>query len=221
MIAIQVSLMAGLIAAAPLVIWEIWRFVEPALEDNERRWAVVLLPAALFLFLGGVLFCWWVCPAAFAFLFRMDLSLGVQIERTLQPYLWFVMRLMLGFGLCFELPLVLMFLGYVGVVSSRQLIAWWRQAVVIVIIAAAVITPTVDPVNMLILAGPMVGLYFLSIALVRLVQRQRPAACDEDPEPEPVDPSVPVYEAAREGVGATPPPATGGTDDDATIPPPL
>jgi sec-independent protein translocase protein TatC len=211
MIAIQISLLAGVVLAVPLIIWEIWRFIEPALESHERRWAVVLVPAAVLLFVGGVAFCWWVSPAAFAFLFRMDQSLGVQIERTLQPYLWFVMRMMLAFGVCFELPLVLMFLGAIGVVTSKQLLSWWRYAVVIICAAAAIITPTVDPVNMTILAAPMVALYFLSIALVRMVQRARPPA--EEAEAVVEDPSVAVYEAAREG-------AEEGEGADARIPPP-
>ena len=173
MIAIQVALMTGLVAAAPLLIWEIWRFVEPALEHHERRYSILVLPFAIMLFLGGVVFCYFVSPRAFAFLFSIDLTLGVELERTLQPYLWFMMRLMLAFGLAFELPLVLMFLGFIGVVDSRQLIRWWRQAVVIVFIFAAVVTPTMDPVNMTILAVPMMLLYLLSIVLVRFVQRKR------------------------------------------------
>jgi len=179
-IAIQVALVAGLILASPLVFWEIWRFIEPALEDNERRYVIVVLPAAVVLFLGGVAFCYMVSPRAFAFLFSIDQSLGVDVERTLRPYLWFVIRLMLGFGLAFELPMVLMFLGLIGVVTSSQLISWWRYAVVVVFVFAAIITPTVDPVNMTILALPMMGLYAMSIGLVHLVQKGRERAAREE-----------------------------------------
>lgn len=173
MIAIQVALLAGVVAAAPLILWEIWRFIEPALEEDERRYAVLIVPFASLLFLGGVAFCYVVSPNAFAFLFRIDMSLGVDVERTLQPYLWFMMRLMLAFGLAFELPLVLMFLGFVGVVDSKRLLGWWRHAVVFMFIFAAIVTPTVDPLNMTILAVPLIMLYMLSIALVRLVQRDK------------------------------------------------
>ncbi len=190
MIAIQVALVAGLIAAAPLIIWEVWRFVEPALEEHERHYALLVLPFACLLFLGGVVFCYYVSPSAFAYLFRIDLTLGVQLERTLQPYLWFIMRLMLAFGLAFELPLVLMFLGFIGVVTSEQLLAWWRYAIVVIFLFAAIVTPTVDPVNMTILAAPMFALYMLSILLVRIVQRKRRLAAEEAEEHGPEEPEA-------------------------------
>ncbi|MCE5219536.1 twin-arginine translocase subunit TatC [bacterium] len=176
MIAIQVALVAGIILAAPLVLYEIWAFIEPALEERERKYAIVILPFSVLLFFGGVAFCYYVSPRAFAFLFSIDQTLGVQIERTLQPYLWFILRLMLGFGLAFELPLVLMFLGVIGLVNSRQLLAWWRYALVLIFVFAAIVTPTVDPVNMTILAAPMMALYMVSILLVRFVQRKKEQA---------------------------------------------
>ncbi|NSW57973.1 MAG: twin-arginine translocase subunit TatC [Armatimonadetes bacterium] len=181
-IAIQTALLAGLILALPLILIEIWCFIEPALEDNERKYLILIWPFAVVLFVGGVVFCYYVSPNAYAFLFRMDQSLGVEIERTLKPYLWFTMRLLLAFGLAFELPLVLMFLGFLGIVNSRQLMGWWRQAIVIIFVFAAIVTPTVDPVNMAILAGPMILLYLLSVALVGIVQR-RPSPEGEDETP--------------------------------------
>lgn len=178
-IAIQVALLSGVIIASPLVFWEIWRFIEPALENNERKYAIVVLPFASALFLGGIVFCYYVSPNAFAFLFRMNQSVGAGVELKLKPYLWFIMRLLIAFGLAFELPLVTMFLGWLGIVNSRQLLAWWRYAIVAVFGFAAIVTPTVDPVNMAILAGPMLVLYFISILLVHIVQKKRKTADDE------------------------------------------
>lgn len=216
MIAIQVATVAGIVLASPLILWEMWAFIEPALEDHERKYAVLIVPSAVALFLGGVAFCYYVSPRAFAFLFSIDKSLGVDIERTLQPYLWFILRLMLGFGLAFELPLVLMFLGVLGLVNARQLLAWWRQAVVVIFIFAAIVTPTVDPVNMTILAAPMMALYMLSILLVRFVQRERREAEEDVLEEETAaggDPSAEVYEEARAAVQEV-------REEDVTIPPP-
>jgi sec-independent protein translocase protein TatC len=213
MIAIQVAMVAGIVLASPLILWEIWGFIEPALEDDERKYAILIVPSAVGLFLGGVAFCYYASPRAFAFLFTIDKSLGVDIERTLQPYLWFILRLMLGFGLAFELPLVLMFLGVLGVVNARQLLAWWRQALVAIFIFAAVVTPTVDPVNMTILAAPMMALYMMSIILVRFVQRKRgDEQLPEDETAQDSDPSVAVYEQARAGADVR--------DEDVQIPPP-
>lgn len=180
-IAIQASLVIGIILAAPLILLEVWKFVEPALEDHERRCVLFVWPFAVVLFFAGVVFCYWVAPNAFAFLFRMTQSVaGEDVELTLKPYLYFIMRLMLGFGLAFELPLVMMFAGFIGVVTWRQLLSWWRHAIVVIFIAAAIITPTVDPVNMTILAGPMILLYLLSIGLVAIVQRPRRTESEED-----------------------------------------
>lgn len=223
-IAIQIALMAGVVLASPLIIWEAWRFIEPALEDHERRAAIVVLPMAIVLFLSGVAFCYVVSPRAFAFLFQIDQSLGVEVERTLRPYLWFIMRLMLGFGLAFELPLVLMFLGFIGLVTSRQLLSWWRHAIVVTFAFAAVVTPTVDPVNMTILAIPMFLLYMLSILFVHIVQRRRredegqqEAPGPEDETPPPGEESLRVYEEAWAASGTA---AGTRPEEDAPLPPP-
>jgi len=171
----EIALVAGIICASPLIFMEAWLFVEPALEPHEKRWAVILIPAATVLFLAGVAFCYWLSPRAFAFLFRFNLGLGVQPELTLRPYLYFLMRLMLVFGLCFELPLVLMFLAAVGLVTRAQLISYWRHAVVVIFVFAAIVTPTTDPMTLSFLALPMVGLYVLSIVLCGLVEKRKPA----------------------------------------------
>ena len=198
-IAIQVSIVAGIIASSPLIIGEIWRYLAPGFEEDELKHSIHILPFAIVLFAAGVVFCYFVSPNAFAFLFRVSMSLKVEPELTLLPYLWFTLRLMLAFGLAFELPLLMMFLGVIGLVTSRQLLAFWRHAVVIIFIFAAVVTPTPDPVNMTILAIPMVLLYLLSILLVHAMPqgRERP----EEPAPE-TPPAAPVAEAE---LGALPP----------------
>lgn len=185
-IAIQTALMAGLVLALPFILLEIWRFIEPALEDHERKYMLIIWPFAVALFAAGVIFCYVVSPNAFAFLFRMDQSMNAEIELTLKPYLWFTMRLLLAFGAAFELPLVLMFLGFLGIVNSRQLLGWWRHAIVVILLFAAIVTPTPDPLNMAILAAPMFVLYLFSVVLVKFVQRKRgtddEAALGEDSE---------------------------------------
>ena len=188
MLMMMIALVTGIIAASPLIITELWLFVEPALEKHEKRWAVVMIPAATVLFLGGVVFCYWVSPRAFAFLFGFNVGLGVAPELTLQPYLYFLMRLLLVFGLSFELPLVLMFLAHVGFVTRAQLLGFWRQAVVVIFVFAAFVTPTTDPVTLTFLAAPMIILYVLSIFLAGLVEKRR----DEDPLE--LDEPMPAYE---------------------------
>ena len=185
---VQIALVAGLIIACPLIFMELWLFIEPALQRHERRYVIWMLPAATGLFLGGVFFCYCISPRVFAFFFRINQSIGVDVELTLKPYLYFLLRLLLMFGLAFELPLVLMFLGFVGLINSGFLLRWWKHAIVIIFITAAVATPTPDPVNLLFMAGPMVVLYALSIGLVRLVEKRPTAGSnDEDPLPPPYD----------------------------------
>jgi len=175
----QIALVAGLILAAPLIFMEMWLFIKPALEPHEKRYVFWLLPAATILFAGGVVFCYFISPRAFGFFFHINQSMGVEVELTLQPYLYFLLRLLLVFGLAFELPLVLMFLGAVGIVRASGLLAWWRYAMVAIFIVAAVATPTTDPVTMLFMAGPLVFLYLLSIGLVRLVEKRRSRPADK------------------------------------------
>ena len=182
----QIALVAGVIIASPFIFAEIWLFVEPALEEHERRYVIFMLPAATLLFVSGVAFCYWISPKAFGFFFKFNEGIGVQPELTLAPYLYFLMRLFLAFGLVFEMPLVLMFMARVGFVSRRQLLAWWRYAVVIIFSIAAIATPTVDPVTMTLMAGPMIVLYVLSVVLCGFVEKKRdeglrePAAAAKD-----------------------------------------
>ncbi|MCX7599771.1 MAG: twin-arginine translocase subunit TatC [Armatimonadetes bacterium] len=175
MLMVQIALVGGIVLASPLLTMELWGFLSPALHPHERRWVMWALPTATALFLSGVLTCYWIAPAAFAFFFRFNVSLGVQPELTLAPYLYFFMRLALVFGVLFELPLFLMILGAAGLISSGSLLRQWRPAVVGIFIVAAVATPTGDALTMTVLAAPMVVLYALSVVLVRMVEKKRVA----------------------------------------------
>jgi sec-independent protein translocase protein TatC len=180
----HIAFVAGIILAAPAWLMEAWLFVEPALEDHERRWVVPLLPAAVGLFLGGVAFCYSLCPRVFAVLLGFQEDLAVAPEFILRDYLGFFLRLLLIFGVMFEMPLVIMFLSAVGMVRSQWLLERWRIAVVLIAIVCAIVTPTPDAVTLSFLAGPMIGLYMLSILLARMVEkgkeRARAAEAEED-----------------------------------------
>jgi len=173
MLSVQIALVAGIILAAPLWLLEAWLFIEPALEDHERKYVVPLLPFAVSLFLGGVGFCYWMCPRAFSILLKFQKDLNVAPEFILKDYLTFFLRLLLIFGVMFELPLVIMFLSAVGIVKSEFLVKHWRIAVVIIAVVCAIATPTPDAVTLSFLAGPMIGLYLLSIVLAKFVEKGR------------------------------------------------
>jgi sec-independent protein translocase protein TatC len=172
-LSVQIALVAGVILAAPFWLLEAWMFIEPALEDHERKWIVPLLPFAVLLFLSGVAFCYWMSPRAFAILLKFQKDLNVAPEFILKDYLTFFLRLLLIFGVMFELPLVIMFLSAVGIVKSSFLAKHWRIAVVLIAVVCAIVTPTPDAVTLSFLAGPMIGLYLLSIVLARFVEKGR------------------------------------------------
>lgn len=177
----QISLVAGVILASPGIFIELWLFVEPALEPHEKRWVVLIVPLATVLFLGGVAFCYFISPKAFAFFFLFNRSLGVAVELTLQPYLYFLMRLLLVFGIAFELPLVLTFLSAVGLVTRDMLLGWWRHAVLLIFIFAAFATPTTDPATMTFMAGPLVLLYVLSVLLAGVFEKRGRGSEEREP----------------------------------------
>jgi len=97
-------------------------------------------------------------------------GIKVQVLNFARQYLWSVAKIAAACGVLFQMPLVMMFLGKLGVVNARGLMRYWRHAIVAIFTLSAIITPTIDPVNMTLLAGPIVGLYFLSVLLVYLTQ---------------------------------------------------
>lgn len=168
---IKVSLFAGAILASPLVFFQVWRFVEPGLLEQERRLVVPFVAATSLLFGGGVWFCYEaVLPFAFSFFAEQYGSIGVTPAIRLSEHLSLMMKTLLGFGLVFEMPVLFYFLGRLGVVDSAMLIRSTRHAVVAVFVIAAILTPP-DVVSQLLMAGPLLILYGVSIGVVRMTER--------------------------------------------------
>jgi len=172
-LSVNIALVGGIILSFPLTFMEAWLFVEPALEPQERKWVVPLLPAAFALFLSGVAFCYWLSPRTLTILLRFNITLGAELKYVLADYLGFILKLMVVFGVMFELPLLVMFLSAVGIVRYSWWAAQWRMAIVIMAIAAAIVTPTPDAVTMSFLCGPMIALYLLSLGLAWFVDKHR------------------------------------------------
>jgi sec-independent protein translocase protein TatC len=172
LINVEVSLLAGLIVAAPFILYQIWAFVVPALTLTEKRYAIRVIPFSILLFAAGVVFGFYALPVAVKFLVSFTPQ---HAERLLdfKLYFGFLLKICLGLGLCFQLPLVMLFLAAIGLVSPSFLTSHWRHAVVLMFVIAAIITPTWDPVNMSIVASPLIVLYFLSILLVKWQVRKK------------------------------------------------
>lgn len=162
----RVALMAGAALAIPLITYQVLMFILPGLSRKEKRAILVSLPPIMLLFVIGVLFAWFVLiPPALGFLEGFQPVL-FKPEWTADLYLSFVTALLFWMGVAFETPLVFFVLSLLGLVRPKPLIHNWRLAVIGATIAAALITPTVDPVNMMIVVVPLLLLYLISILLV-------------------------------------------------------
>ena len=167
----RVALMVGAILAIPLITYQIMMFIIPGLTNRERRLVLTALPAITLLFVIGVLFAWFLLiPPALNFLenFHSDIF---TTEWTAEGYLGFVTSLVFWMGVAFETPLVFFVLSILGIVTASLLRKNWRIAVVGAAVAAALITPTIDPVNMFLVMGPLLTLYALSILLASIGTR--------------------------------------------------
>ncbi|MFQ6007592.1 MAG: twin-arginine translocase subunit TatC [Candidatus Zixiibacteriota bacterium] len=170
---LKVSLVAGVVAASPIVFYQLWAFIAPGLYQHEKARVLPLVLVSTILFLIGASFCYLVVlPFSLKFLIGFSGDLLSPII-TVGSYLTFAGILMLAFGVGFEMPVVAYFLGRVGLISSRFLAKGRRYAIVLILIIAAVLTPTPDVATQLMLAGPLYLLYEVSIILVKVTGRKR------------------------------------------------
>lgn len=165
---LRLALIVGIALAMPVLIYQIWLFLRPALFPHERRYVLIGLPLVILFFIGGVLFSYFLAlPAALRFLLNFGSGL-VTTQPQLGPYLSFISTLLLWSGISFELPVFLFFLAKIHVLDWRRLARGRKYAFLIICIVAAIITPTPDPVNMMIVAIPLYLLYEIGILLARL-----------------------------------------------------
>lgn len=166
----RVAFFGGFILASPVILYQLWAFVSPALSNRERKWVVPLVTAFVVLFIGGVSFGYWLLPRA------LEVLLGIfpDVENNLRigPYYSFVLRLLLAFGVVFQFPVFLYATAAAGAVNSRQLASGRRWAVLVITIAAAAITPTGDPITLAAMALPLYLLYEVTIWTIKLTLRR-------------------------------------------------
>jgi sec-independent protein translocase protein TatC len=165
---LQVSFISGLAAAFPFITLELWGFIAPALTPLERKPIFFLAPFSILLFLSGVGTAYASLPAAYKWMlsFVGDVP-GTTLYQNPLDYLLLTVKILLAFGVAFQLPIVLLFLARVGIINADFMTRYWRQAIVLISASAAVLTPSNDPLTMMMMAIPMAGLYALSIGLVR------------------------------------------------------
>lgn len=170
---LRVCAYGGLVLALPVVLWQIWRFVVPALNKKEKRYAVPFILSSVVLFIAGCSIAYWTLDKALEFLINWSGSEITEAYR-ITDYIMLVVLMMLAFGVGFLSPVLLVFLQLVNAITPRTLIKQWRYSIIGIFVAAAVITPSGDPISLLALAVPLTVLYLLSVLVGWLLTRRRP-----------------------------------------------
>jgi len=184
-VALKVSIFAAIMFALPVILWQLWLFIAPGLYENEKRLVLPFVFGGTSMFAVGVLFAYYVVtPFGFQFLITFGSFLYTPFI-NIEDYVGFFTKILLGFGVAFELPVVASFLGIIGLVTDRTLIGFFKFAIVIIFILAALLTPP-DVLTQLLMAAPLIILYGASILLLKLINPYK----DEEDEDEDEDEST-------------------------------
>ena len=167
----------GLIIALPVVLWQLWRFIVPALSKKEKKYTVPFIGSSVVLFVGGCALAYWTLSRALEFLISWS---GTEVNQAFQitKYVSLVILMVLAFGVGFLSPLLIVFLQLVGVFTPRTLIKQMRIAIVTIFFMAAIITPSGDPITLMALGLPLTLLYFVAILIGFIATRKRARSDD-------------------------------------------
>jgi len=181
-VALKIAFFAAIVAALPIILAQIWLFVAPGLYANEKKMIIPFIVGGTTMFLVGVLFAYYiVTPFGFDFLITFG-SFKFTPLINIEDYVGFFTKIMFGFGLAFELPIFAYFLALLGMINDRMMKEFFKYAIIIIFVVAALLTPP-DVLTQLLMAGPLVILYGISIIIVRLVNPAPPLE-EEDGEDE-------------------------------------
>ncbi len=171
----RIALLGGVIVAMPVIVYQAIRYVLPGLLPNEKRYLYFLLPGVTVCFAGGIAFAAFIMlPAAITFM-QGFLSTVIENRWTLNNYIGFVTRVLFWMGIVFQTPLIIFFLAKLDLVTAKQLSRFRKYAILVIAVIAAAVTPTPDPVNMMIVMVPLYLLYEVGIVLARIARVGRPA----------------------------------------------
>ena len=182
-VALKVSFFAAIMGALPIILAQFWMFIAPGLYANEKKMIIPFVIGGTTMFAIGVLFAYYVVtPFGFDFLITFG-SFKFTPLINIEDYVGFFTKIMFGFGLAFQLPVFAYFLALLGLVNDKQMTAFFKYAIVIIFIVAALLTPP-DVLTQLLMAGPLIILYGLSILIVKAVNPAEDEDDDEDDEKE-------------------------------------
>ena len=163
---LKVAFFGGIFLASPMIFYQLWQFVAPGLYDHEKRYVKPFVFFGTFFFVAGAYFCYrFVFPTAFGFFIAEYASVEIEPFLKISEYLSFASRMLLAFGVVFELPVFTFFLARVGIVTHKMMLGTWRYAVVVIFIVAGVLTPGPDVASQLLMATPLLVLYAASIGV--------------------------------------------------------
>lgn len=183
MLKLKLSFMFGFIVVFPFALLQVWGFVSPALKPREKKPFKILAPFSVLLFAIGGGFAWWVTPNALKwFTSYVEEFPGTSLFQEPGLMVFFVLKMILAFGLAFQLPLIVYALGAIGLLQSATLIKYWRQSTVTIFIISAILTPSNDAFTMLMMALPMCVLFIISVYAVKFTQRKKKRDEDDDEE---------------------------------------
>ena len=173
MIWIKAGLIVGAVFASPMIFYHLWTFVAAGLHYHERKYVYLYMPMSVVLFISGVVLAFFlVLQYVLSFLLAFNSSMDVAIEPRLTHYVNFVLLLPLGFGIAFQLPLVMLFLQRIGLLETESYIASWKVAILVIFVLSMLLTPA-DVTSMIALAIPLVFLYILGILMCKFIPRGR------------------------------------------------
>jgi len=167
----KLAMVIGIVLASPVIMWQLWLFVRPALTEKERKAISPLMPAISVLFIAGVVFGYYLLPSILQF-FLGYVPHGVAPNMDFQNSINFPLKLMLTFGLVFQLPIVILGLIAFGVLTPTVLLKQWRVAIIAIAVLAAILSPSPDPFNMIVVMMPLLMLYFGTVLLAYWLQRK-------------------------------------------------
>ena len=166
MVYFQITLVAALLLVMPFILFQMWRFIEPALTRHERRYGMVMLPFSVILFFTGSVLGYFMSPVFFGFFLAFQPP-GVAANYSYGESATLLAKMLLVFGVCFQVPVITIFLHKIGIVSRNVLIQYWRHVVLVIFVVVAIITPTWDPFTLVVCALPPCILYAVSIWLIK------------------------------------------------------
>ena len=178
---LKTAFLGGAILASPFILYQIWLFISPGMYQHEKRYVMPFMAATVGLFAAGAFFGYhWVLPGALDVLIN---GFGKRFHPilTIDDYTGFFLAVILGLGICFELPILIFFLALFGIVDAKFLLKHFRYAVLVIFLISAIICPLPDPLSMCLFASPMLALYFLGVGVAYFVHPTRRKAREAKP----------------------------------------